>query len=374
MTLGLTIGELASAIGGRLTDESIAAKRAAAFRSLVVAGPDDVSFYRGDPKYLAQVKATRAATVVCDSEIAGAPCPLIVVADAALAVSFLLQAESDLQDPPPVPGIHPHAIVDPSAEIGEGVVIGPCAVIEAGARIGARSRIGASVFVGHGAILGEECVLHPGACVLHNCKLGSRCVLWPYAVVGRDGFGFLQRNGMHLRIPQVGGVSIGDDVELGCWSSVDRGAVDPTIVEAGVKVDSHCHIAHNCKVGEFAILTGYSRLGGSATIGKRAIIAQDGAVGVGRKVGDGGIVGSGGAVLYRDVAPGETVLGCPSRPAMRQKRIEAASNELPELLVEVRRLRKRVEELEARGSPDTGKRQPSRASQLRPNSSCRSLP
>jgi UDP-3-O-[3-hydroxymyristoyl] glucosamine N-acyltransferase len=352
-TLGLTIGELASAIGGRLTDESIAGKRAARFRSLVVAGPDDVSFYKGDPNYLPQMRATRAATVVCDAEIAGAPCPLIVVDDAALAVSFLLQAESDRQDPPPVAGIHPRAVVDPSAEIGEGVVIGPCAVIEANARISTRSRIGAGAFVGHGATLGEECVLHPGACILHNCRLGARCVLWPYAVVGRDGFGFLQRNGKHLRTPQVGGVSIGDDVELGCWSSVDRGAVDPTIVEDGVKVDSHCHIAHNCRIGEFAILTGYARLGGSATIGKRAIIAQDGAVGVGRKVGDGGIVGSGSAVLYRDVAPGETVLGCPSRPALRQKRIEASSMELPELLVEVRRLRKRVEQLEARGSgPD----------------------
>jgi UDP-3-O-[3-hydroxymyristoyl] glucosamine N-acyltransferase len=348
--MDLTIGELASAIGGRLTDESVAAKRPSRLRSLVVAGPDDVSFYKGDPKYLSQVKATRAATIVCDSEIAGAPCPLIIVEDAGLAVSFLLQAERDLQDPPQIPGIHPRAVIDPSAEIGEGVVVGPCAVIEAGARIGARSRIGASAFVGHGATLGEECVLHPGACVLHNCKLGARCVLWPYAVVGRDGFGFLQRDGKNLRTPQVGGVLIGDDVELGSWSSVDRGAVDPTIVEDGVKVDSHCHIAHNCKIGESAILTGYARLGGSATIGKRAIIAQDGAVGVGRTVGDGGIVGSRSAVLYRDVAPGEIVLGCPARPAMLQKRIEAAWVKLPDLLGEVRRLTKRVEELEARVS------------------------
>ncbi|MEZ0231149.1 MAG: UDP-3-O-(3-hydroxymyristoyl)glucosamine N-acyltransferase [Planctomycetota bacterium] len=344
--MDLTLGELAESIGGRLTDESVATSRVKAIRSLGAATADDVSFYKGDPKYLAQTKDTRAAAIIVDTVLEGVTRPLIVVDDAAMSVSFLLAATQDLQNPPPPPGIHPTAVVDPTATLGADVTVGPFAVIEANARIGARSRIGAHCFVGRGTTLGEECLLHPGACVLHSCELGARVVLWSYAVVGRDGYGFLQRDGKHHRIPQVGGVRIGDEVEIGCWSSVDRGSVDPTVIEQGVKIDSQVHVAHNCFVGEYALLIGRSAMAGSAKLGKRGIIAQGGGIGNGRSAGDGAVIASFSQALYEDVEPGATVLGTPPRPFTRAKRIMASWDRLPELLGEVRDLRKRLAKLE----------------------------
>jgi UDP-3-O-[3-hydroxymyristoyl] glucosamine N-acyltransferase len=345
--MDVTLSELADAIGARLTDSTAAEQRVRAVRSLGTAGPGDVSFYRGDPRYLPQTRFTRAAALITSEVLESAPCPLLLVEDAGLAVSFLLAAERDLQDPPPAPEVHATAIVDATAALGDFVTIGPWSVVQAGARIGAGSRLGAHTFVGRDTELGDECVLHPGSVVMHSCKLGARVVLWPFALVGRDGFGFLQRDGRHLRIPQVGGVTIGDDVEIGAYSSVDRGAVDPTVVEDGVKIDSHCHVAHNCRIGEHALLVGYARMGGSVTIGKRAILAQDAMVGERRKVGDGAVVASASVVHYSDVAAGAAVLGQPARPFLRQKRIEVALDRLPELLVEVRALRRRLAQLEA---------------------------
>ncbi len=352
--MNFTLGELASSIAGTLTDERGSDRPIRAIRSLVAATEDDVSFFKGDPRYLPQARATRAAAIITDVPLEGVERPLILVSDAALAVSFLLAAARDLENPPPLAGVHPLASVDATAVLGEGVSVAPFAVIEANARIGARARIGAHAFVGRGTVLGEESILHPGACILHNCTIGARAVLWPYAVVGRDGFGFLQRDGKHLRIPQVGGVSIGDDVEIGAWSSVDRGAVDPTVIEEGVKIDSHCHVAHNCFVGEHALLIGYARMGGSAHIGKRAILAEDAAVGERRSLGDGAVLAGGSRALYRDVPAGETHLGHPSRPFTRQKRIDVAVDRLPDLLAEVRELRKKVARLEGSKRPGDG--------------------
>jgi UDP-3-O-[3-hydroxymyristoyl] glucosamine N-acyltransferase len=344
--MDLLLGDLALSIGARLTDEAASQLRIEGLRSLDAAESRHVTFYRGDPRYLPNVHATRAAAIIADTELPGAPCPLLLVEDAGVTVSFLLAAVRDIQNPPPPPAIDAAARVDASARLGPEVTVGPGAVIEAGAEVGARTRVLANAFVGRGTVLGEDCVLHPGAMVMHSCRLGARVVLWPYAVVGRDGFGFLQREGRHLRIPQVGGVAIGDDVEIGAFSSVDRGALDPTVVEAGVKIDSHCHVAHNCRIGENALLIGYARMGGSVTIGRNAILAQDAAVGERRRVGDGAICASASVVHYSDVPAGATVLGQPARPFMRQKRIDVAMDRLPELLAEVRELRKRVAQLE----------------------------
>ena len=342
-----TLGEIAALLGGELTDASVAAKRIRGVRSLTRATGDDLAFFHGAARYLEEARATKAAAIVCDARFEGATGPLIVVEDAGLATSFLLAAERDLQNPPPPPLVHPTAVVDPAARLEEGVSVGPLAVVEAGAEIGARSRIGAQVFVGRNTRLGPDCVLHPGSTVLHSCVIGARAVLWPGSVIGRDGFGFHQRDGKHVRIPQVGGVTIGDDFELGCWSSVDRGAVDPTVIEDGVKVDSHCHIAHNCWIGENAILIGYARMGGSAKVGRGAIMAQDAALGTGRSIGDGGIAASGASCLYEDVKPGEKVLGWPARPAMKELRIQAITDKLPDMHSELRALKKKVAELEA---------------------------
>ena len=149
-----------------------------------------------------------------------------------------------------------------------------------------------------------------------------------------------------MRIPQVGGVVIGDDVEVGTFSTVDRGSVDPTSIDSGVKIDAHCHIAHNCRIGENAMLIGYARMGGSARVGKGAVLAQESAVGEHRTLGDGAIAASGARLLYEDVAPGKVVLGFPARPLTTQKRIDILTGRLPEMHKELRDLRKRLEQIE----------------------------
>jgi len=345
-----TLGELATALDGSLTDEAAAGQQITGIRSLRVAAEHEVSFCWGAPRYIEQARATRAAAIICDKPIEGVTRPLLLVEDARLAMSRLLSQIRDRQNAPPSPGVHPSAFVDATAELGAGVVVGPGAVIEAGAKIGAGSWILANAFVGRGTTLGEACVLHPGAVVLHHCRLGARVVLWPFAVIGRDGFGFFRHEGRHLRIPQVGGVVLGDDVEVGAYSSIDRGTVEPTIVEEGAKIDSHCHVAHNCRIGAHALLIGYARMGGSVSIGKDAILAQNAAVGEGLTVGDGAVLATSCEAYYEDVPGGATMLGAPARPFMQQKRIDLITGTLPGMHRELRDLRKRLEALEALGS------------------------
>jgi UDP-3-O-[3-hydroxymyristoyl] glucosamine N-acyltransferase len=343
----MTLDEVASFLRGKLSDSSAGSIRIGALRSLQAAGPTDLAFFKGDPRYLADARETRAGAVLAAGLIDGLDRVHVLVDDVGLAVLRLTGLLHERQNPTPPAGVDPTASVDPTAVVGEGVVVGAGAVVEADARIGAGSRIGALCFVGRGVELGAACVLHPGAAVLHGCRLGDRVVLWPYAVIGRDGFGFEPHGGQHLRIPQIGGVEIGNDVELGSFSSIDRGAVDPTVVEDGVKIDSHCHVAHNCHIGHHAMLIGYARMGGSVTIGPYAILAQDAAIGERRTVGEAAVVGTAAGVMYADVPDGERVQGLPARPHMRQKRIEAAWDKLPELLRDYRRLEKRVAELES---------------------------
>jgi UDP-3-O-[3-hydroxymyristoyl] glucosamine N-acyltransferase len=166
------------------------------------------------------------------------------------------------------------------------------------------------------------------------------------AVIGKDGFGFAQRDdGRHQRIPQVGGVVIGDDVEVGALSTVARGAIEDTVVGDGSKIDDHCHVAHGCRLGRNVLLIGYARIGGSVEIGDNAYLLQDTAVSVGRKVGERAILGSGARVLNRDVGPGERVAGHPARPLTLTKRIDICLRELPDYRRRLRRLEERVRDV-----------------------------
>jgi len=334
-------------LGGLLTDDAAAGQEITGIRSLRLAVENEVSFYWGASRYLEQARATRAAAIICNAPIAGVTRPLLLVHDARLAASVLLSQVREVQNPPSSPGVQRGAFVDATAELGAGVVVGPGAVIEAGARIGARSRILANTFVGRGTTLGAECVLYPGAVVLDNCQLGARVVLWPCAVVGRDGFGFFRHEGRHRRIPQVGGVVLGDDVEVGAYSSIDRGTVEPTIVEEGVKIDSHCHVAHNCRIGAYSLLIGYARMGGSVSIGRNAILAQNAAVGEGLTVGDGAVLATSCNAYYEDVPAGAVMLGAPARSFTQQKRIDLITAKLPDMHKELRDLKKRLEALES---------------------------
>lgn len=346
----ITLGALAALLGGKLTDPAKAGVVVRGFRALDAAGPSDLAFL-WDPKYAEAARGARAAAIVAREPVPGAQAPTIVVGDPQAAMLVLLGQVYARRHPPEPPGVHPQAFVHPEARLAEGVSVGPCAVVEAGARVGARTRIRSGAFVGLGVTIGADCTLHPNATVLDHCVLGDRVVVWSGAIIGKDGFGFIQRAGRHQRVPQIGGVRIEDDVEVGALSTVARGALEDTILRRGVKIDDHCHVAHNCDLGENVMLIGYARMGGSVTVGKNAWLLQDAAVGQGLSVGEEGVVGSGAKARYDSVGPKELVLGDPARPHMLMKRIEGSLPKLPDMRRRLRALEKRVAKLDGQAAP-----------------------
>lgn len=337
----IPLGMLAQLLGGRLSDPAGAEALVRDVKPLDRAGPGDLAFL-WDPKYTEAARSSRAAAVVCKEAIPGMQAPALLVADPQAAMLTLLGHVYGERHPPLPAGVHPSASVDPTATLGEGVAVGPQAVIEAGAVIGARTQVRAQAYVGRGVRTGADCVLHPQCAVLDHCVLGDRVVVWTGSVLGKDGFGYLQRGGRHVRIPQVGGLVLEDDVEVGALTTVARGALANTHLGRGVKVDDHCHVAHNCELGENTMLIGCSRMAGSARTGKDVYLLQGSGLGVGISAGEGAVLGSDCQAFYEDVPAGAKVLGSPARPHVTQKRIEVSLPRLPELLRRVRALEKRL--------------------------------
>lgn len=270
----LTLGELATRLGLEL--QGRADLPVSGLATLATAGPDQLSFYHNQ-RYIGDLRTTRAAAVILRPDAAAqCPVPTLLAKNpyAAYArASALFAFRSDSRA-----GIHPTAVIDPSARVAPDASIGPHVVVEAGAEIGSGCRIAANCVIGAGSRLGADCVLSPNVTLYHGVTLGERVRVHSAVVIGSDGFGFAPDGGRYLKIEQLGGVWIGDDVEIGAGTTIDRGALDDTVIEAGVKIDNQVQIAHNVRVGANSILCGCSAIAGSSVIGKNCIIA--GAVGV----------------------------------------------------------------------------------------------
>lgn len=339
----IRLAELAHLLGGELTDPERGDVTVSEVRSLDAAGEGDLAFL-WDPKYESDARRTEADVVVASEPIEGVTC--VVVPDAEAAMLTLLGEVYARRHPPVEAGIHPTAVVADDAELGEGVAVGAGAVVGAGTRVGARSSILARAYVGRNVTIGEDSTVHPNATVLDHVRVGDRVTLHSACVIGKDGFGFRQREGRHVRIPHIGSVTIEDDVEIGALTTVARGAIEDTVIEEGAIVDDHCHIAHGCRVGAFTVIAGRSAMGGSVDIGERCFLLQDSAVSTGLTVGDGAIVGTATRVMYKGVPAGERVGAVSAtHPHMTAKRIEATLPKLPDMSKRLRRLEKRVEEL-----------------------------
>lgn len=263
----LTLAELQAQLGGTLHGNP--GKVVLGAGSLENAGPDRLSFIVSG-KFLAQAKASRAGALLVPTDLATAmerDCLALANPHAAFARAL------SLLHPEPIPalGIHPGASVASDARIAVDARIGPGAIIESGASIGAGARIGAGCFVGAGAQVGARCQLHPGAIVQHGCRLGDRVILQPGCVIGGDGFGLAwekdEDGGHWLKVPQVGRVVLGDDVEVGANTTIDRGALDDTVIEDGVKLDNQIQIAHNCRIGRHTAIAACVGIAGSTRIG-----------------------------------------------------------------------------------------------------------
>lgn len=267
--MGVTLGELAATFGCDL--HGAADHVITRVGTLSGAGPDAITFL-ANPAYRAQLARTRAAAVILE-ERNRADCP---VATLVHPQPYLIYARiASALYPPPVArsGVHATAVVDPGARVAPTAEIGPNVVVGEGATIGAGAVIGAGSVLGAGVSIGPGTRLGPRVAVLDRVRIGARCVVHTGAVLGADGFGFAPDSAKWQKIPQVGGVTIGDDVEIGANTCIDRGAIDDTIIEDGVKIDNLVQVAHNVRIGAHTAMAAMAGVAGSTKIGKRCMIA-----------------------------------------------------------------------------------------------------
>ncbi len=341
-----TLAELAALVGAELRglDPAAAAELeidgVAALRD---AGPSELSFLV-DPRYAGELEGTRAAAVLLrpdQAALAGA-LPTLVLEDPSGAVDRLASALAPRTEGP-APGVHPSAVVDPTATLGQGVAVGPLASVGPGASLGDGVIVHAGAVVGEGATVGVGTVLHPRVVLYPHVEVGARCVLHAGVVVGSGGFGFAPTEAGWVPIPQSGTTILGDDVELGANTAVDCARLGATRVGNGVKVDNLVHVAHNVQIGDHSLIVAQSGVAGSARLGRGVVLA--GQVGINGHVtlGDGVRVG-GKSAVFKDVPAGREVLGIPAtdkRAAIRNMRTMPRLHELER---RVRELESRLEE------------------------------
>lgn len=259
----LTLAELQAGLGGVIRGDGGVALHGAA--SLEKAGPGQLGFLLSR-KYLNQARASQAGALIIPEALdAELPQPCLAVthphATFARALSLLYPETAAPA------GIHPTAVVAPNSRIASSAQIGPGCVVAAGVEIGERSVLAANCHIGANARIGADCHLHAGVVIQHGCSMGDRCLLHPGAVIGADGFGLAWENDHWIKVPQVGRVILGDDVEVGANTCIDRGALDDTLIGDGVKLDNLIQIGHNVRIGAHTAIAACAAIAGSASIG-----------------------------------------------------------------------------------------------------------
>ena len=336
--MGYSLGALAVRFGLELEgDPDVELSSVASLRE---AGPGALSFL-ANPRYRRFLGTTRASAVVLDAATV-ADCPTAALITSNPYAAFARIAQLLYPTAAVTPGIHPTASIDPAAEVAADACIAAQAVVEAGAVIGARVLVGPASIVMAGARVGADTRLTSRVTLYPGVVVGERCVLHGGAVIGADGFGFAPDRDGYVKVPQVGSVRIGDDVEIGANTTVDRGAMEDTVIGEGVKLDNLVQVGHNVRIGAHTVVAGCVGISGSTSIGKRCMIG--GAVGiVGHlDIGD-DVAVSGFSMVTRSLqGPGMYSSGMPAVPADDWRRTVARLRRLEQL-------ERRVARLEGRG-------------------------
>ena len=264
----VNLGELIRTFGGELIGGADVVISGVA--TLASAGPNDIAFL-SNAKYRSLLPDTRAGAVILGVQDQDAtPLPRIITSN---PYAYMAKVSAFFHPVArPEPGIDSTAVVEATATIASDASIGPHAVIAKHASIGARVVIGAGCYVGADVEIGADTFLYPGVVIYAACKLGARGILHSGVVIGADGFGIAQEHGRWHKVPQVGRVVIGDDVEIGANTTVDRGALEDTVIEDGVKLDNQIQVAHNVRIGAHTAIAGCVGIAGSTTIGKHCMI------------------------------------------------------------------------------------------------------
>ncbi len=298
-------------------------------------------------EYLPLLEKSRAGAAIMKGGMA-APQGMTVLRaeDPDLAFSKAIMALRGPAHRPP-PGISEHAVVGKRPIIGEGATIGPYCVMGDGVRLGKNVVLHPHVVLGDEVEIGDDTVIYPHVTILERCKVGKKCTIHPGAVIGADGFGFHFVAGKFEKAPQRGIVILEDEVEIGANTTVDRARFDVTLVKRGSKIDNLVQIAHNCQIGQNVIVAGQCGLSGSVTLKDYVMLA--GGVGIADHItiGMGSKVGAGSGV-FRDIAPGKTMVGRPAEEGRVFMKQAAAMRRLPETMERIRELEKQVRELMAK--------------------------
>ncbi len=333
-----TAKELAELIGA--TVEGDGSVEASGVASPERAGARDLIYVEA-AKHTARAAASAALCVIaCE----GVKLPgKTVLRSAQPKVAFAKAAELLLGRPPIATGIHPTAIVAPLARVSTGVSIGPYAVIGEDAHIGAGTQIGAHSVIGAGCWIGENCRIHPRVNLYGGVRIGHRVEIHSGAVLGADGFGYASDEGKYWKFPQAGIVEIGDDVEIGANTTIDRGSLDDTRIAEGVKLDNLVHVGHNCQIGAHTVIAAQAGLSGSCIFGKHVVVGGQAGFGERCKLEDGAVIGGQSGVLGgKTIRSGETVWGTPARSLEKFKEVYAWYGRLPELAARIKELEGRI--------------------------------
>jgi len=335
-----TVKELAEHIGGVIVgDENLEVSGAA---TLSEAGPGDVSFL-ANLKYEKDLATTDASVVIAGEAISATDKTLIRCKDpyyGFMQIVVLLYGHREHEKV----GISPRAGVDPTATIGSNVDVHDFVVVSHDAKIGDNTRIYPSCTIGPGTTIGCDCIIYPNVTIYDGCTIGDRVTIHSGSVIGQDGFGYATHDGVHHKIPQIGGVVIEEDVEIGANCAIDRGTLGDTVIGKGCKFSNLIAIGHNTHIGPYSLLVAQVGIAGSVQVGHHCIFGgQVGVVGH-IKIGDEVRIGAQAGVI-NDVADRQAIVGSPSMPITQAKRSLSLLKDLPDFRRKLRELDKSLRQL-----------------------------
>ncbi len=340
--LNKTVGEIASLVGGVVVGDPHAI--VTGLNGIEHAQPGDLTFV-GSARFLPYLATTLATAVLVGRDIVAEGHTVVQVDSAYAAFGHMLGIYEHLTRTHPK-GIHPTAVVGHDVTLGQNVALGAHVVIDDYCTIGDNVIIYANSYIGAHVTIGPDSLIYPNVTVREGVTIGARCILQPGAVLGGDGFGFIPVNGRHHKIPQVGVVVLGDDVEIGANAAVDRATCGQTILSNGTKIDNLVQIGHNVRIGEHCTVSGASAIAGSVTLGSHVTMAGNSGIADHVTIGDNVIVGARAGVT-KSIPAGQVISGFPAKDHSKEKRIQAALRHLPELQRRVHELEARIKELES---------------------------
>lgn len=342
----MTAAQLAQLISGTLLagNDEVEVTGVAALED---AGPADVTFF-GNAKYLPALRASQAGVAIVPTGFAEAipgVLALVAVDNPSLAFATVVGTIQPPMPPPPV-GIHPTAVIASDAVIGADVTIQAFVVIESGAQIGRGAILGAGSYIGRQSKVGEATLLHPNVTVRERVHIGPRCVIHSGAVLGSDGFGFETVNGRHVKIPQVGGVEVGADVEIGAGVTIDRARFGMTRIGEGTKIDNLVQIAHNVVIGPHCLIVAQVGISGSTRLGHHVVLGGQAGLSGHIHIGDGAMVGAQSGIS-KNVPAGEKMFGSPAQTLREEHESMARVRRLPKWFDRIKALEAEVAALRA---------------------------